>query len=276
MRCGYEDRALSALFGLAIGDALGAPLEFALRDSQPFIRDFVGGGPFNLRPGEWTDDTAMALCLADSLIAHHGLDEVDLMSRFVRWWRHGENSVNGRCFDIGRTTSQALAGFERTGEIHVDEYSDSAGDGAIMRLSPAAVFGGGDFSLDLRLAVRQGQITHGSILAVQASIHFADLLLSAREGKPKSYLFDHRLIFTESQRLGEIGVGLYRHKSGDEIRSSSFVLDTLEAALWSVFTTSTFEEALVTAVNLGGDADTVGAVTGQLAGALYGASAIPQ
>jgi ADP-ribosyl-[dinitrogen reductase] hydrolase len=275
MRSEYEDRARGALFGLAIGDALGAPLEFKPRDSQPIIKDYSGGGPFNLRPGEWTDDTAMALCLADSLIAHGDLDEVDLMTRFVRWWRHGENSVNGSCFDIGRTTAQALARFERTRKVYVDEYSELAGNGAIMRLAPAAVFGAGDFSRGLKLATRQGEITHGSTLAVHASIHFADLLLSALEGKPKSYLFDHRLIFTEDRRLGEIGVGLYRRKSRDEIRSTGFVLDTLEAALWSVYTTESFGEALITAVNLGGDADTVGAVTGQLAGALYGVGAIP-
>ena len=103
-----SDRALGCFLGLAVGDAIGTTLEFARRDSRPLLTDMVGGGPFGLRPGEWTDDTSMALCLADSLIARNGLDQRDLMERFVRWWHHGENSHNGRCFDIGITTREAL------------------------------------------------------------------------------------------------------------------------------------------------------------------------
>src|SRR5215471_2797105 len=95
-----RDRAVGSLLGLAVGDAIGTTLEFTIRDSKPPLTDMVGGGPFNLKAGAWTDDTSMALCLADSLIACNGLDERDLMQRFVGWWRHGQNSCTGRCFDI--------------------------------------------------------------------------------------------------------------------------------------------------------------------------------
>src|SRR3990172_9047568 len=110
-----KNRAVGCLLGLAIGDAVGTTLEFRARDTYPPLTDMIGGGPFNLKTGEWTDDTSMALCLADSLIACGDLDESDLMRRFLRWWRHGENSVNGRCFDIGNSTRHALETFERTG-----------------------------------------------------------------------------------------------------------------------------------------------------------------
>jgi len=108
-----EDRAIGSLLGLAVGDALGATLEFSERDAHSPVTDIIGGGPFRLKPGEWTDDTSMALCLADSLIANKALDEHDLLERFVRWWEKGENSVKGRCFDIGTTTRQSLANFLR-------------------------------------------------------------------------------------------------------------------------------------------------------------------
>ena len=106
-----EARATGALLGLAVGDALGTTLEFRPRDSYPHIEDMVGGGPFRLEPGQWTDDTSMALCLADSLLADGGLDQRDLMARFVRWWQCGERSATGRCFDIGNTTRAALQRF---------------------------------------------------------------------------------------------------------------------------------------------------------------------
>src|SRR5690348_14077083 len=111
-----RDRAIGSLLGLAVGDAVGTTLEFATRDSQPPITDMVGGGPFALPAGTWTDDTSMALCLTDSLLAHPGLDPRDLMERFVGWMQRGENAVGGVCFDIGMTTRQALRRFLETGD----------------------------------------------------------------------------------------------------------------------------------------------------------------
>ena len=109
-----RDRAIGALLGLAVGDAVGTTLEFKARDTYPPLTDMVGGGPFGLKPGQWTDDTAMALALADSLAERGGLDEQDLLARFSDWWRNGTYSCTGRCFDIGGTTAQAIARWERT------------------------------------------------------------------------------------------------------------------------------------------------------------------
>jgi ADP-ribosyl-[dinitrogen reductase] hydrolase len=105
---------MGALLGLAVGDALGTTLEFSPRDTRPHHTEMGGGGPFGLQPGQWTDDTAMALALADSLLSCGGPDPADLMRRFVDWWRKGAYSCTGTCFDIGTTTREALARFERT------------------------------------------------------------------------------------------------------------------------------------------------------------------
>jgi ADP-ribosyl-[dinitrogen reductase] hydrolase len=133
-------RGLGCLLGLAVGDAVGTTLEFSRRDERPPLTDMVGGGPFRLAPGEWTDDTSVALCLADSIIGCGGIDQCDLMDRFVPWWRDGENSHNGRCFDIGITTRHALARFERTGDPLAGSVDPgTAGNGSVMRLAPVAL-----------------------------------------------------------------------------------------------------------------------------------------
>jgi ADP-ribosyl-[dinitrogen reductase] hydrolase len=111
-----RDRYRGALLGLAAGDALGTTLEFKPPGSFEPIEDMVGGGPFGLRAGQWTDDTSMALCLAESLVERGGFDPTDQMRRYVRWWREGVWSSTGSCFDIGVTTRSALRRFEETGE----------------------------------------------------------------------------------------------------------------------------------------------------------------
>lgn len=135
-----RDRAIGALLGLAVGDALGTTLEFSARDGRERITDMVGGGPFKLEPGQWTDDTSMALALADSLIARDVLDERDLMTRFVSWMDEGAYSSNGRCFDIGNTVSAALNRFKATGDpIAGSTDPRTAGNGSLMRLAPVAI-----------------------------------------------------------------------------------------------------------------------------------------
>lgn len=270
-----EDRAIGALLGLAVGDALGATLEFSARDAHSPLVDIVGGGPFRLKAGEWTDDTSMALCLADSLIANKSLDERDLLERFVRWWERGENSVKGRCFDIGTTTRESLANYLRSGrtagEGPLDEYQ--AGNGSLMRLSPAAIFAAPDSAAAKDIAERQSLTTHASLLPAEACGLFAQMLVEAMCGGEKDEVLRPRNV--EQIDLAVLAAGTWRAKQRGEILSTGYVVHTLEAALWCVERTDTFADALILAVNLAGDSDTVGAVTGQLAGALYGRSGIP-
>lgn len=271
------DRALGALIGLAVGDALGTTIEFSRRDSHPPATEMVGGGPFELKPGEWTDDTSMALCLADSLIANNGaLDPRDLADRFVRWWRHGENSVNGRCFDIGNATRAALSNYLRTGEPHGDDATLSAGNGGIMRLAPAVIAAHRDANKAAALSRAQSLVTHAAPECLDSAEVLARVLVAGIAGDGHAALdagVDARLA---ASKVKVIAIGGWRGKTRDQIKSSGYVVNTLEAALWAVGGSSSFEEAVLKAVNLGDDADTVGAVTGQLAGAIYGRSAIPK
>ena len=270
-----HDRAVGAMLGLAVGDALGATLEFSRRDSNPVVTELVGGGPFGLAPGEWTDDTSMALCLANSLIACRGFDPNDLLTRFVAWWREGSNSVTGNCFDIGNTTRRALHRFEQAGELEFGiEDPNQAGNGSLMRLAPVAIFAAGDRDEAERLADLQSRTTHPAPVAHEACRLYARLLTSALSGAGKAEILN-AVEWIGSPEITDIAQGGWRTKDRSEILSSGYVVHTLEAALWCIHRGKNFEEAVILAANLGDDADTVGAVTGQLAGALWGRQSIP-
>jgi len=188
-----EDRAVGALLGLAIGDAIGTTLEFSDRDTEVPVTDMVGGGPFHLRPGEWTDDTAMALCLAESLISCRNLDQMDLMRRFCRWWREGENSCTGTCFDIGIATRAALSFFERSGNpVAGSTDPNSAGNGSLMRMAPVAIYGHTARLTAERYAREQSLTTHGAPATVEACAYFSNLLVDAIEGQSKDSILRAR------------------------------------------------------------------------------------
>ena len=273
---GIRDRALGAFLGLAVGDAVGTTLEFSPRDTRPRLQDMTGGGPFSLPPGAWTDDTAMALALADSLAATGTLDCWDLMDRFTRWCRCGEYSCTGTCFDIGITTCEALQRYSRTGDpIAGSTDPGTAGNGSLMRLAPVAVRFWNDRARLIDCAADQSRTTHGAEEAVDACRAFAELLADAIAGSPRAALLAPRP-FEGAPAIARIVAGSWRGRSRDEIRSSGYVVHTLEAALWSVARTGDFRNAVLLAANLADDADTVAAVTGQLAGALYGLSGIPE
>ena len=269
-----RDRAIGSLVGLAVGDALGTSVEFATRGTFAPITEFRGGGPFHLKPGQWTDDTSMALCLADSLVANGDLDLRDLADRFVRWWHKGENSVIGRCFDIGNATTDALARYERTGDPRAGSRDPSVGgNGSLMRLSPVAIR---HRSVDVAIlaARRQSEVTHASTECLDACGFFAELLMEAIAGHDKtSILAPRERAF--SPKVAAIASGAWRAKAEKQISSSGYVVHTLEAAMWCVHLSDDFPSAVLRAANLGHDADTVAAVTGQLAGAIWGMSGIP-
>ena len=185
---GGEARARTSS-GLAIGDAVGATLEFRPRDAQPRLEDMTGGGPFALPPGAWTDDTAMTLALADSLAASELLDCRALMNRFVAWWRNGEYSCTGACFDIGNATCEALDRYLRTGDpLAGSTDPHSAGNGSLMRLAPVALRFWNDRSLLADTAAEQSRTTHAVEEAVDACRVFAELLADAIAGVPRAAL----------------------------------------------------------------------------------------
>lgn len=267
-RQSIRDRALGALIGLAVGDAVGTALEFKSKPSYPILTDMVGGGPFNLAPGQWTDDTAMALALGDWIINDPDLDPTELMSRFVAWHEDGEFSCTGDCFDIGNTTRGALDRFRRTGNPMAGSTARfQAGNGALMRLSPVAIRFWSNRERLIDIARLQTATTHGANECLEASSNFAELLADVISGKP---LADALTSETASRVKGG-----WRGGHRDDIRGTGYVVDSLNAALWAVARTTNFRTAILLAANLGDDADTTAAIAGQLAGAAYGLSGIP-
>jgi ADP-ribosyl-[dinitrogen reductase] hydrolase len=210
------------------------------------------------------------------LIAKDGLDQTDLMERFCRWWRNGENSCTGECFDIGTTTQQALNRFRQTGDpIAGRTDPQSAGNGSLMRLAPVAIYWHSDRAQALDAAREQSVTTHGARAAVEACAFFADLLVDAIHGQPKPTVLGPRS-WPEEPAVDSIARGSWHAKLRAQVESSGYVIHTLEAALWSVSRANNFQDAVLIAANLADDADTVAAVTGQLAGALWGAEGIPR
>ena len=276
-----EGRFKGCLLGLACGDAVGTTVEFKPRGSFDPVTDMVGGGPFGLRAGEWTDDTSMALCLAVSLLERDGFDPRDQMDRYVRWWRTGYLSSNGTCFDIGHTVARALKRYERTGEPFSGSTDPrSAGNGSIMRLAPVPMMVGEDLGRLATYSAESSRTTHGATEAVDACRLAGVMISLALQGEKKETILFRTQEREESLRglapaIGAIARGSYRGKKGEDIKGSGYVVKSLEAALWCFWSTTSYREAILKATNLGDDADTTAAVSGQVAGAYYGVEGIP-
>ena len=272
-----QDRFRGCLLGLAVGDAVGTTVEFRPRGSFEPLTDMVGGGPFHLSAGQWTDDTSMALCLATSLIERHGFDARDQMERYCRWADEGYLSSTGVCFDIGHTVTSALRRFQRTGNPFAGSTDPhSAGNGCIMRLAPIPMFFFPDWEAAERYAAESSRTTHGAPECVDACRLLARMLCRALAGMSKEQItLGDAGAFTGEAAIVAIARGEYLGKSEAEIRGSGYVVESLEAALWCFHRAGSFREAILMAANLGDDADTTAAVCGQIAGAYYGESGIP-
>lgn len=281
------DRKRGTLIGLAVGDALGAAVEFMAPGSFELVTDYRTGGPHGLGAGEWTDDTSMALALADSM-GEVGWDLDDQARRYCDWWKEGKYSVNGRCFDIGITVRSALSRFLTTGDARTsgDTAERSSGNGSIMRLAPVPIRYAGLLHDDVheltRLAVESSIPTHASPQCLSACRYFAVVLAGlVNGGEREEVLAPDWKPVVELQKveplhptIAEIASGSFRERQPPQIQGSGYVVRSLEAALWAFHDAASFEEAVLRAVNLGDDADTTGAVCGQLAGAYWGESGI--
>ncbi|MBI5653008.1 MAG: ADP-ribosylglycohydrolase family protein [Chloroflexi bacterium] len=271
-----RDRFRGCLLGLATGDAVGTTVEFQPRGTFEPVTDMLGGEPFHLQPGQWTDDTSMALCLATSLIEQRGFDAEDQMKRYCDWYENGYLSSTGKCFDIGVTTRHALARYRETGNPFAGSTDpQSAGNGSLMRLAPVPMFGFGKRDLVAHFSGESSRTTHGAAECVDACSVFGEMIFRALEGASKQDILFTNAIEIASPAIQSIVRGDYRDKQIDEIHGSGYVVKSLQAALWCFFKTESFEQAILTAANLGDDADTTAAICGQLAGAHYGESGIP-
>jgi ADP-ribosyl-[dinitrogen reductase] hydrolase len=273
------------LLGLATGDALGAPLEGLPPGSFTPIQDMTGGGFHGLEQGQWTDDTSMALCLAESLIEMCSFDPVDQLERYVRWFREGYLSSKGYCFGMGNTTREALLRFEETREPYCGSMDpQKAGNGSIMRLAPVPLYYASDPREAIERSGESSRTTHGAENAVDACRYLGALIWGAVNGASKEELLSERYApspgYWEENPLAheieEVAGGSFKRKEPPEIKGSGYVVRSLEAALWTFHKSAFFEEGYLLAVNLGDDTDTTAAVYGQLAGAFYGEGAIPE
>ena len=278
-------RYRGALLGLAAGDALGTMLEFKAPGTFEPITYMVGGGPFSLEPGQWTDDTSMALCLAESLVASRGFDPVDQMRRYLRWYRQGYLSSTGACFDIGATVGAALRRFEHDGNPFAGEtHARAGGNGSLMRLVPVPLAYAKEPAEAVRLSGEMSRTTHGAPEPVDACRYYAGLILGALRGESKEALLAPRYSPVPGlweqlplcARIDAIAAGSFKARQPPEILGTGYVVDALEAALWAFWNTDTFAAGALAAVNLGNDADTTGAIYGQLAGVYYGLEGIPE
>ncbi len=289
-----KNRFLGCLVGLAVGDAYGTTFEFTDKSKMPIELpdDIIGGGPFDMKPGEWTDDTSMALCLAESIV-EKGWDADDQMKRYIRWWQEGYNSVKGECFDIGGATKSALSHYNMLGAFIQDRQA--AGNGVLMRLAPVPMFffHPDDCIYTLKRCADQSAMTHPSSESIECSMIMGAIInkiLSGEKDKMKILNFD-TLLDVDSKRMykemwklhscrtlariEQIKEVLYKETPESLIYGDGYCVYTLEAALWAFLLTDDFKSGLKKVVSLGSDTDTTGAVYGQIAGAYYGFDNIP-
>ena len=277
----FLSRARGALVGLAVGDALGTTNEFQPAGSFEPITDMVGGGVFGLEPGQWTDDTSMALCLADSLLAQGRYDSFDVMERYERWYSEGYRSSTGVCFDIGNQVSRALWDFRAHPRVPVDAVrTTSAGNGAIMRLAPVVIAGFEHREIREIVATAglSARETHYSVEAEAATEVFAALLVGALLGWAPEHIINVGWAST-GPAFDEMAARVIStdpaERAAWEKNTSGYIVNGLRLAVHGLLDFGSFDEAVLAIANMGGDADTNAAIYGQLGGAYFGVEAIP-
>ncbi|MGQ9643784.1 MAG: ADP-ribosylglycohydrolase family protein [Ignavibacterium sp.] len=286
----YSEKIKSVLFGVAVGDALGVPVEFKSRQTikQNPVIDMIGYGTYNLPPGTWSDDSSLTFCLAEALTKDFDLNTIG--QNFVKWYQENYWTPHGHVFDIGIVTRQAiirLAKGEKPELAGGFEESDN-GNGSLMRILPLLFY-----LLDKPISERYditkkvSSITHGHIRSVIACFYYLEFAKQIIEGKDKFEIYRNLqtevLNYFTTLTINQTEIALFDrllksdiHKLNEnQIQSSGYVLHTLEASIWCLLTTDNYKEAVLKAVNLGNDTDTTGAVTGGLEGLLYGIDNIP-
>ncbi len=263
----FHNQVLGSLLGLAVGDALGAPVEFKPRGSFPLVTDYQDGGEFNLKAGQWTDDTSLMLCLLNSFIEKKEFDLQDQMNLFMKWWKEGYMSSTEVCFDIGNTTKASLSRYEENGNPLAGDINDKASNGALMRLAPVPLFFHQNMTEALNYTALQSQSTHAPLECVESAKILAYVLVSLLNGESKKDVLSFKNYKeTVSEKFRPLIKGEIFSYSKESINAEGLAYNTLEAALFSFWHFDNFFDGLSFAVNLGDDSDTVGAVYGQIAG----------
>jgi|UniRef100_A0A7C1XDC9 ADP-ribosyl-[dinitrogen reductase] hydrolase len=276
-----RDRFRGCLLGLAVGDALGATVEFmsSAEIQQRFgvHRDIIGGGWLRLKPGEHTDDTDMTLCVARSIVACGRVEPADIAQRFVAWLATGPKDVGGTVRQALDLIAHGVTWREAGQRVWEQRGEHGAGNGSLMRTAPIALFHAWRPDELIADSLAVSQITHAHPVASWSCVALGQAIAAALRspvGTPTVSLLEQAAVVAEPRVAEAVREAMLRWP--EELPSKGFVLHTLQLALTAVYRTNSFEDAVVRVVNRGGDADTAGAVTGALAGALYGAKAIPE
>lgn len=294
------DKIKAVMIGHAVGDALGVPVEFASReevDANP-VEDMEGFGTYPYPAGTWSDDTSMSVAALDSLVKGV-IDWDEIMSNFGKWLQDGDYTPSGEAFDAGRTCVRAIINYfaHNMSALESGEAAEySNGNGSLMRIHPFALFLYTKGNLDLQTIHNASALTHAhersQIACGIYSFVLWELLKSPSKSSIRRGLNKARIFYRDYaenshydnlyRRIGLIGLQFeddpdtFHRFAREDIKSSGYVVDTIEAAVWCLMNTRTYKECVLTAVNLGDDTDTIAAIAGGLAGALYGYEAIPQ
>lgn len=250
------------IMGLVVGDALGVPFEFKRRDTFKAV-DMVGYGTYNQTAGTWSDDSSMTLATLESLGRCKRIDLADIMRNFYRWYVVGDFTPHGQVFDVGNTTRTAIQRYKKGAPLYACggyNIMDN-GNGSLMRILPLAFI---EHSVEDVFAV--STLTHAHRISLMACVRYVEIAEKLIAGAEKQDVLESKHVFpAEFRRIKKIGT-----LSRDEIKSTGYVIDTLEAALWCFMTTESYRDCVLKAVNLGEDTDTIAAVAGGLAGIYYG------
>ena len=291
-----ENTWLSGIMGVVIGDALGCPVQFRSREEvqKDPVTTMLGHGTYDMPVGTWTDDSSMTLALLGSIRDKGGIDLQDIMNRFVRWIRNGEYTPFGEAFDVGNGTMAAIVRYMKYDDLQScgGTTTQDNGNGSLMRILPACIYAYENKLKDkeaVSMIHKVAGLTHNHIRGqIACGLYYFCI---------KSLLDEEGSLMERLQKGLDDGFGFYEEFLQDtselshydrlrdlkkfsevpepQIKSSGYVVDTIEAAIWSLITTDSFEKCELTAVNLGEDSDTVGAIAGGLAGLFYGYKAIP-
>jgi ADP-ribosyl-[dinitrogen reductase] hydrolase len=278
-----KDRYRGLIHGIALGDALGAPAQHRRPGSFTPLGDLLGGGPYELPRGAWSDDAAIAMLLAESLVECKGFDAHDLMSRLLRWQRDGYGASTGHCVGITAATAKAIAQAQWSGNPFAGSHDPSRAEKEpLTRAGIAAAFALSDPAAAIELAAESARPTHQAPVVLDACRYVGGLVVGALQGASRQDLVGPNFSPVEGlwqrrplrREVAAIAAGSWRDPAFTPVADGS-ALDALALALWALARGSQYRDTVLAAVNLGLDADANGALVGGLAGALYGAASLP-
>lgn len=281
----------SGLIGFAIGDALGVPVEFIDRESltRRTIKDMIGFGSHHVPEGTWSDDTSMTIATMDSICEKNDLNFDDIMQKYCSWFQHANYTATGLLFDIGIGTQKALTSYycHKTSAIESGETDiRNNGNGSLMRMLPIVYYlhcAGFSEEKNVEFINHYSSLTHGHEISRLGCKIYYDYMHALLNGSSKEEAFKNLQSIDYSKYYSQDSIYEYQRILNGRlidvnitsIESSGYIVSTLEACLWTVLHSHDYEEALIKAVNLGNDTDTIGAITGSIAGTLYGVDSIP-